>query len=283
MVRHFLALILCLMQLPVVSWAQKQLKVVNLNHKPFVEHKIADNQTIFTLSRMYHISLAEIADANNALYKKGFSNGDIVYIPITKSNYLQDSVANSLPLEYKVKDNETLLILSKWMNVRQSMIQTWNDLPNPLVRNGQNIIIGWLKYASQNNTNSNSKFVKPSSIEDEIIEDKDVHLAPKVVNTLELNYSSNVGIENQENGLVVFYTNKSLINSDTYYAFHNQLGKGTIVKVTNPVSQKSIYAKIIGEIPKLPEYSNAKLVLSDNAVPALQAESKEFFCNIFYK
>jgi LysM repeat protein len=255
--------------------AQEKVWVKNLNQKPFIVHTITNNQTIFSLSRMYHIPLAEIANVNNELYKKGFSNGDTIYIPINKANYLTEGVeGNSIPLYYTVTNNETLIILSRRMAVRQSMLQTWNDLADPNVKNGQTIILGWVKYTPQNT----GKVFKSQPLQDAPLTAE----APTIPEFQEA-YDNINADEQQENGLIVFYDVNTNLKQHVYYAFHNTLTKGSIVKVTNPLNGVSVYAKIIGKIPNLDHYQKAKLVLSNNATATLEAHGSEFFCNIFSK
>ncbi len=274
-------LVILLLLLQVRVWAQDRIWVTTVNQKPFIAHTITNNQTIFTLSRMYHIALADIANVNNTLYKKGFSNGDVVYIPVTKVNYLEAPVAgSSQPLHYKVANNETLIILSRRMNVRQSMLQTWNDLPTPNIRNGQELILGWVKYTPQPNT---SDVLRNKTIKDEALVPAGDAVPAEPLSEFRELYQSGTAAEQQENGLVVFYAANSALKPGVYYAFHNTLAKGTIVKVSNPLNNKSVYARIIGTIPNLEQYQKAVLVLSDNAVSELQAQSSQFFCNIFFK
>src|SRR5690606_15755243 len=191
-------------------WAQDKVWVTTINQKPFIAHTITNNQTIFSLSRMYHIALADIANANNELYKKGFSNNDVVYIPITKANYLEEPIpGNSTALNYKVTNNETLIILSRRMNVRQSMLQTWNDLPTPTLRNGQEIILGWVKYTqpSAANNTTTSNILRHKTITDEAIStaQPESNTVAESIPHFQEAYQAMDGTEQQENGLVVFY------------------------------------------------------------------------------
>lgn len=283
--KQVLVILCMLLQLPL--WSQQKLAVAMVNQKPFVMHTITNNQTIFTLSKMYKISLAEIANANNTLYKKGFSNGDVVYIPITKSNYLdKHTEEGSAVLEYKVANNETLIVLSRRMNVRQSMLQTWNDLPTPYIRNGQLIMLGWVKYTTDvdGNRSSVGELLRKQPLKNEPLEAMGTTTEEEeVVPEFEQVYEDLSVAEEQENGVVVFFSSKNTLKDDVYYAFHNTLPKGAIVKVINPLNNNTVYAKIIGAIPKLEAYEGAILVLSDNAVSALAAQSAQFFCNVFHK
>lgn len=264
------------------NYAQ-ELLVKTINLKPYLEHTIVNNQSIFFLSKTYNLSLAEIADNNNELYKKGFKNGDVVIIPVNVQNYLSKPEPGSLPLYYIVENNENLAILSKRLNILPSMLQTWNNLPSPKLENGQKIIIGWIKY---NKVESYRKGTHQGSIWDNktIIDEHLDNNSTSTGKTLKLQYESIEIKEQQVNGLAVFYNNNALNQSNTIFAFHNNLPKGTIVKVCNPIDQNiNIFATILGTIPKLDQYLNAAIVLSNNAKDLLQVEVEPFYCNIFYK
>lgn len=266
-----------------LMWAQDELIVITINQKPFIEHTIVNNQSIFVLSKTYHLSLAEIADNNNALYKKGFKNGDKVLIPVNELNYITQPTADSRPLYYIVDNNETLTILSKRLHIIPSMLQTWNDLPTPQLKNGQKIIIGWIKYA-------NVTRYRPSQTQGNIWQNKDINDEAIDAATTEepkgfgATYENLENTEQQVNGLAVFYNNKALNAESPVYAFHNILPRGSIIKLSNPLdAQLHIYAQIIGVIPNLPQYNKAIVVLSDNAKFHLKPESEPFFCNLYYK
>jgi hypothetical protein len=89
--------------------------------------------------------------------------------------------------------------------------------------------------------------------------------------------------QNEESGAAVFYPLRTKAAEGVYYAFHNTALRGTILKVTNPASGTTIYAKVIGTIPNLKEYHNAIIGLSNNAVQTLKATDRRMFCKIKYR
>jgi len=228
---------------------------------------------------MYNVNVSVIANVNNKTYQKGFENGDIVFIPLTVDNYATEAGTSLRPIYYKAKDNETLIIISKWLNVRQSMIQTWNQLPTPQINNGQVLVIGWVK--QQGVSMRNQKRFNPSNLPDEAIGGQ---VETPTIPQFQFEYESlNDAMENEERGALTFYKNKSKLKADIYYAFHNTIPQGSIVKIVNPSNNKAVYAKVISKLPQLEEYHNSIIALSDNAYTALEAMDARIFCNLFYK
>lgn len=129
--------------------AQDTLWVSTMNDKPYFTHYFASGESIFKLGRWYNVPLATIADLNNRKYKAGFKAGDAVILPVDKSNYTSDYAATLKPLYYKVTQNENLMIIAKYMGIRPSTIQEWNNLPTANIRNGDILLVGWIKYKGE--------------------------------------------------------------------------------------------------------------------------------------
>jgi hypothetical protein len=70
--------------------------------------------------------------------------------------------------------------------------------------------------------------------------------------------------------------------SGRYYALCDDLPRGTIVKVSNPINQKSVLVKILDVIPKQKENYNLIIKLSDAAMGDLGVSQSRFWCEISY-
>jgi LysM repeat protein len=68
-----------------------------------------------------------------------------------------------------------------------------------------------------------------------------------------------------------------------YYALHNTAPRGTIVKVTNPLTGKSIYAKVLDVIPQMKQNAGLIVKLSDGAQSALGSNEARFYCELSYE
>ncbi len=68
-----------------------------------------------------------------------------------------------------------------------------------------------------------------------------------------------------------------------YYALHNTAPRGTIIKVTNPLNGKSIYAKVLDVIPQMKANAGLIIKLSDSAQDALGSNESRFYCELSYE
>lgn len=76
---------------------------------------------------------------------------------------------------------------------------------------------------------------------------------------------------------------KSNAAAGKYYALHNTAQRGTIVKVTNPLNGKYIYAKVLETIPQIKQNAGLIIKLSDTALEALGTNDAKFYCELTYE
>ena len=67
-----------------------------------------------------------------------------------------------------------------------------------------------------------------------------------------------------------------------YYALMNNVPVGTIVKVTFTSTQKTVYAKVLGQLPEMKESLGLTIRLSDAAASELGAENGKFYVDVKY-
>jgi len=65
-----------------------------------------------------------------------------------------------------------------------------------------------------------------------------------------------------------------------YYALMNDVPVGTIIKVTFPSTNKSVYAKVLGQMPEMKESIGLVLRLSDAAASELGVDRAKFYVEI---
>lgn len=76
---------------------------------------------------------------------------------------------------------------------------------------------------------------------------------------------------------------KSNAAAGKYYALHNTAQRGTIIKVTNPLNGKFIYAKVLETIPQIKGNAGLIIKLSDSALEALGTNDPKFYCELSYE
>ncbi len=62
----------------------------------------------------------------------------------------------------------------------------------------------------------------------------------------------------------------------------NNVPTGTIVKVTFSSTQKTVYAKVLGQLPDMKESVGLTIRLSDAAASELGAENGKFYVDVKY-
>lgn len=67
-----------------------------------------------------------------------------------------------------------------------------------------------------------------------------------------------------------------------YYALMNNVPVGTIIKIDHPLTRKSVYAKVLGQLPDMKESSGLAIRLSDAAAAELGAGAIKFNVEVSY-
>ncbi|RYF96324.1 MAG: hypothetical protein EOO00_03010 [Chitinophagaceae bacterium] len=88
--------------------------------------------------------------------------------------------------------------------------------------------------------------------------------------------------ESSEKGTAVFFKRVGRSTNGIYLAFHNTAKRGTILKVTNLGTNKTVYARVIGPVPKTGQYYNALVGISNDAVVDLDVRDEKAWCEISF-
>jgi len=67
-----------------------------------------------------------------------------------------------------------------------------------------------------------------------------------------------------------------------YYCFNNDAPPGSVVKVTDNATNKSIYAKVLDAIPDIKQNSGLSIIISNSAAEELGAQDAKFDCALSY-
>ena len=84
-----------------------------------------------------------------------------------------------------------------------------------------------------------------------------------------------------ESGSAGIFKSTSGWQDGKYYCFNNEAAPGTIIKVTDNSTNKSVYAKVLDAIPDIKQNSGLSIILSNAAAEELGAADK-FDCALSY-
>ncbi|TAN16068.1 MAG: LysM peptidoglycan-binding domain-containing protein [Chitinophagaceae bacterium] len=170
--RKYIFLIVTLFGAVIFSNAQSvqdTLVVVPGKQGMYIYHVVTKEETLYSLSRKYHVDPKELADFNHLTLQSRVRLFQLVKIPLNKENFDQSSGINTtglIPLYHKVLKGETLYHISQLHDkVSGALLQKWNGLSGNEVRSGQYLIVGWLKKGGGNSIAVNKNVTDKDAVQ----------------------------------------------------------------------------------------------------------------------
>jgi LysM repeat protein len=93
--------------------------------------------------------------------------------------------------------------------------------------------------------------------------------------------SKDGGVSN-ENGTAAVFKSTSGWDDGKYYCLHNEANPGTIVKITNNATGKSVYAKVLDVMPDIKQNNGVIIRISNAAAAELGQEDGKFDCSLSF-
>ncbi len=313
-------LLICMLWSSLCVAQKERFAAVYKKNNLVIEHKVKKGETVFSIARKFHAPPATVADINSLSYESLLSEGQMVDVPLAVYNHINEEPSYSRDIRslYYTVDGESMSRLVRITGVPQRKIEKWNELPNNHIRNGQELMIGWVLYdatpIAQETTKSNTSVANRgdwstrASQENVMVENP---TPPRTLDAVEHNTvkqepekisrpslvdsTKEMGLDEQtymsqtmdgqsviaEKGPAVFFTAANNAPK-SYYAFHNSARRGTIVKVFNPGTGKTVFVKVIGTIPATAQYHNSVIGISAAAKRELGIRENKMFCELSY-
>ncbi|MER3497867.1 MAG: hypothetical protein C4308_04150 [Chitinophagaceae bacterium] len=283
----------------------------------YVEHKVAAKENFYSIGRLYNVHPKFLAAYNTLDMSKGLSIGQAIMIPLTDTNFNQKT-NNGVPVYYEVGEKEGLMKVSNNNNkVLLENLRKWNQLSSDNISKGSKLIVGFLASNEMKNGVVKTEPVKedkpvvktqqPTAEEkieewepevkiEEKKEEKREGKKPEVVQV-----KSEIKTENSKQGYFKDDFEKQARQSppkknetvtssifktvsgwtdNKFYVLIDDVDPGTILKITNPASNKIIYAKVLGanEVKM-----GASIRISNAAAAALDiSETDKFILKLNY-
>jgi len=286
--------------------------VENQNGKKVILHKLENRESYYSLGRKYRVDVKQIIDFNA---NKALKAGEVVKIPTgmafsespnTATSQASTDMVGTEYTEYKVGSKETLFSISKKFGVRVEAIKQANQLSSDGLQAGQLIRIPGkttsIEQAEQevaNNTKviSNEELNKttsdsstqtaPAQSAQQIIEPAKKEI-PKPDSTpadstpTDNTPANRYGIRQvTANGIGIWMDD---LNGQTgkMLALHNTAPVGTVIKITNPMTNRTTYAKVVGKFNETSENKDAIIVVSKSVASLIGVIDRRFQVNISY-
>ncbi|HSZ84612.1 MAG TPA: LysM peptidoglycan-binding domain-containing protein [Puia sp.] len=226
-----------------------------------------------------------------------------------------------VPVYHTFQPNESLSKISASYNaVPVSSLETWNNIKKENAKAGARLIIGYLKVkTSLSALATNAKNVSPVAMNKELVTDEivapvkenkkvssppekkqpvsQVDNTPTITenkiqarSTTPANHNGSGGFfigeynegSKSTTGTAGTFKSTSGWQDGKYYALMNNVQVGTIVKVIAPATQKSVYAKVLGQLPDMKESDGLTIRISNAAASELGEPEGKFSVQVRY-
>ena len=201
------------------------------------------------------------------------------------------------PVYHTVGKKETLYHISTLYNkVTIDDIKRWNNLTGDGVNEGAKLIVGYAKGTAETKTDPVEKIEqekpvvkeagKKESKQTEPVEAKPTVITGKdfkggVFKTVYESQSRN-GEQVDEQGAAGIFKSTSGWADGKYYCLYNNAVPGTVIKITNSVNEKYVFAKVLDAIPDIKQNSGMVICISNAAAKELGAAESSFNCSLKY-
>jgi LysM repeat protein len=293
----------------------EELMVRNGNKGSYVEHKVTAKENFYSIGRLFNVHPKYLAAYNSLDMSKGLGLGQSIRIPLTDTNFIQQGqqglpvyyIAGEKESLAKVSNNNKKVVIE---NLRQ-----WNHLSNDDVSKGQKLIVGFIVSNETKNTvlnipKKNEQEVKTKPVEEKKAETVKIDTANKPEKTREeirqekiedkkadiveikkeakqdtkgpgyfkLSFDQQVRqqpLSKEQTVTSGIFKTTSGWTDAKYYLLMSGIEPGTIVRVTNPINSKMIYAKVLGEMNSPKQGLNIRI--SNAAAATLGVEETDKF------
>jgi len=250
-----------------------------------IKYKAKAHETSRMLAKRFYVSEGQMEGSNDEAVMRKLEEGKTVYIPVTKDNYYTTKPAplkmkNATELYYRVGNRDDIAIIANYCGVTKNEVREWNQLKGYSLKPGSALFIGWVKMMAHDSLNpglSGAYYVP------KVEKPKDTSAEPPALGGLDTVYNAqtNKGLNVlTEKGTAVFFDKPG--KTVMYYAFHNEAPRGSVIKVYNPGTGKSIYAKVLGPLPDTKQYANSIIGISSAARAELGVSDTRAWCELSY-
>ncbi|KQC01218.1 LysM peptidoglycan-binding domain-containing protein [Pedobacter sp. Hv1] len=260
-----------------------------------IEHTIKAKENLNLLAQKYHTTIDEIKRINglssNSLQigqvlKIPSANGEVIETPaekiveqpapkISKKAAAEKPVANvatpevssdGSSIEHVVVASETIYSIAKKYNSTTYQIKTANNLTSNDLTVGQKLII------------KNAKPTAAAATEEEGTEESTGTMKNPALKLPASRYGLS---QVEEKGTAVWIADQDL-DPTKMLVLHRTVPVGTIIKITNPMTNRSTFAKVVGKFTENETTKDVIIVITKAVADAVGALDKRFFCNISY-
>lgn len=266
--------------------------VENENGKQVILHKVEAKDNFYSIGRLYNVTPKRIMSHNS---QKVLHVGDILKVPTERVFVARVAEAprpsQHLPanteglIDYKVGPKETLFAISRRFNITVDELKRLNNLSSNSLSVGQIIKVRQSSgltnpvasaIGEQVSQAGQNQAVRP--LKDFLKKDSTDTAA---IDKTKINTNRYGVTEKAEKGVAVWIADSNL-DSNKMLALHRSAPVGTVIRVTNPMTGKSTFAKVVGKFTENDTTHDVIIVLTKATADLLGALDKRFQVTLEY-
>ena len=267
------------------SAAIDSIGVENLNGNKTIVHKVEPKETYYSIARKYHVSPQSVIQFNS---NKALQIGTIVKVPTERPFSEAAASSKSIPpqnakvavVDYKVGPREYLVAIARKFNTTVEDIKTLNNLTS------NNLAVGQIIKVPMGTESSEQQIAPPPAapIDTPKVEARSssqIDSSKNASDRLKLPPARYGLREVNERGIAVYLADEN-IDATKMLALHQTAPIGTVVKITNPMTGKSTFAKVVGKFSPNESNRDAIIVITKAAADLIGALDKRFQVVLVY-
>ena len=263
------------------------ISVENLNGKKNIVHKVEPKESYYSIARKYNVSPQTVIQFNS---NRTLQIGTIIRVP-TERDFNEPSSARqgSKPVntqtgrmavvDYKVGPKEYLLMIARKFNTTVEDLKALNNL------RGNNLAVGQIIKVPYGT--ASPELAPPPAAP------LDTPRADARNSSTQIDSNKNAGDrlklpparyglrEVDERGVAIWISDDSL-DGTKMLALHQTAPIGTVVKVTNPMTGKSTFVKVVGKFTQNESTKDVIIVITKAAADLVGAIDNRFQATLVY-
>jgi LysM repeat protein len=268
-------------------------------------HKVAPKETLFSIARMYGVSMDDLKQWNN-LKDNALVIGQELVIRKKNSSPAVQSVQASAHTAgspekgmHIVQEKETLYSIARQFGITIDQVRQWNNLTGNELKIGQILIVAEQKQPATATVSTVKKdpVVSPSEKKEPVTEpvqepseSKEVEVKepaevkkeeqPVIQEPIRISESVKDSNEIVEGGLAELIEGTE--GNRKYLALHRTAPVGTILKVRNEMNNREVFVRVMGKLPDTALTDKLVIKISKSAYDRLGAIDPRFRVEITY-
>lgn len=243
----------------------------NNNGKLVIIHSVKSKESYYSIGRLYQVAAKDIQSFNKVQI---LQPGALLKVPTQRPFVSSRPASNTISppqqqedglVDYKVGPKETLFAIARRFNTHVESIKKLNNLKGNGLAVGQVIKVKPGAGAPLPPVESVIEAARPDS--DRVI--------PKMpMNRYGLT-------EKTEKGIATWISDENL-DSSKMLALHKTAPVGTVIRITNPMTSKTTFAKVVGKYTENATTKDVIIVITQATADLLGVLDKRFLVTIDY-